>query len=548
MNTLDAMYKAIEDMLPRLEELDLIDRIKPAEEAASQDDEKLVRYIRIYRHLHPKILAEQRVSRTDIFDALFGDDTVATSIAHRAYNDSYREHYGDVTPYQDGVYDFLCCLKQAGIKLGVVTNRIREFLDHELMAVGWQDIFDITYCGNEAESYKPAPSPLLEVMAKLGVSPGPDIWYVGDSVTDMVTAKEAGIPGVFYNAGLWSQDAIAKMFYDPGRERYYPAALVDDFDQLLDLMIEVSLQGESRCIRASRPERLPARQPPPPRIEPDWHPAVVNLTPPEIILFDWHATLADTLDAMYHAVDDMLPELEEMGLLDKLVAAEDCKSPEDIKLLEHVKAYGKLHPKIKIDRKISRTDIFEVLFGENDVAKRRAHKEFNRHYRNYFGTVLPFEPNIKNMLMGLRELNLKVGVITNRDREFFMHELSVIEDTGWAELFDTCICGDDTERRKPHIDQIEKALQNLHEPIHPNVWYVGDSTTDTIASKTAGITSVFFNGAQWDQPWLSKIFPGNERYPHKPDVVVNDFSEFWALVLTCRKKAAAEKYRARDAS
>ena len=38
---------------------------------------------------------------------------------------------------------------------------------------------------------------------------------------------------------------------------------------------------------------------------------------PRIILFDWHATLVDTLDAMYHAVDDVLPHLEELGLLER---------------------------------------------------------------------------------------------------------------------------------------------------------------------------------------------------------------------------------------
>lgn len=33
-----------------------------------------------------------------------------------------------------------------------------------------------------------------------------------------------------------------------------------------------------------------------------------KLTPPEIILFDWHATLLDTSEALYHALDDVLPQ------------------------------------------------------------------------------------------------------------------------------------------------------------------------------------------------------------------------------------------------
>ena len=106
----------------------------------------------------------------------------------------------------------------------------------------------------------------------------------------------------------------------------------------------------------------------------------------------------------------------------------------------------------------------------------------------------------------------------------------------WSALFDITVCGDDTSRRKPHADQLDFAIAGLAAQGGPGVWYVGDSTTDTIAAKTAGITSVFFNGAQWDLPWLNKIFPGTRQHPYRPDVVVNDFAEFWALVLACWRK------------
>ena len=96
VNTLDAMYLAIEDMLPRLEELGLVDQLVTEESASNSKNEKLVRYIRIYRRLHPRVLAERRVSRTEIFDVLFGDNEHAKSVAHRAYNDSYRNYYGKV--------------------------------------------------------------------------------------------------------------------------------------------------------------------------------------------------------------------------------------------------------------------------------------------------------------------------------------------------------------------------------------------------------------------------------------------------------------------
>jgi len=344
---------------------------------------------------------------------------------------------------------------------------------------------------------------------------------------------------VFYNGGLWGEDWFEQTFATAHRSPRRPDLIVDDFDGLLDAVTLSLAKNDAPTARKAqhqRPPRLPPRHPQPPRDEPDWHPAVAKLRAPTTVLFDWHATLVDTLDAMYHAVDDLLPELTQMGLHEQLVPAERCKSEQDLKLVEYVRDNQKLHPKIRHDRKVSRTDIFEILFGDNDDAKQQCHQRFTHHYRNYYGTALPFEPRVGDVLAGLKSIGLRLGVITNRDREFFVDELATVEDNRWAAFFDTAVCGDDTIHRKPHTDQILKISQELKITLGPEVWYVGDSTTDVIAAKSAGITSVFFNGALWDQPWLNRIFPGTGRQPHKPDVVVNDFSEFWALVLACRRR------------
>lgn len=540
VDTQDAMFEAMEEMLPQLEELDLVDRLLPEKLCRTQDDVKLVRYIRIFRRLHPKILAERRISRTDIFNAIFGDDTQAKNIAHKAYNECYRKFFGKVHPFQEGVGEYLATIHKLNIDLGVATNRSREFLDHELQIVddgAWVNLIKTTACANDVTHYKPHPEVIYAALKSINKPANENAWYVGDSYLDMVTARNAGLTAVFYNGACWDKAYIKQLFrHDPGA---YPDAVINSFDELIDLLEQIQNKNPNvfpENITNIRPPEFEAPQPPAHHIEPDWHPSVAQLTPPKAILFDWHATLVDTLDAMYHAVDDMLPELREKGLLDRMVDPEKSKSPEDARLVEYVQSYSQLHPKVKADRKISRTDIFEVLFGDDEEAKQTAHKIFTHHYRNHYGTVLPFEPQVKNMLIGLRALNLKVGVITNRDREFFEHELAAVEGTGWTELFDTNVCGDDTPLRKPHPDQLLTAAKTLKLPSAENIWYVGDSTTDTIAAKRAGQTSVFFNGAQWDLPWLEKIFPGTEAHPYKPDVVVNDFSEFWALVLACMEQ------------
>lgn len=535
VDTHDAMFSAMEEMLPQLEELGLVDQLLPEEQCRTGDDVRLVRYIRIFRRLHPRILAERRVSRTDIFNAVFGDNTEAKRVAHHAYNQAYRRYFGQVVPFQPGAYEYLCALRAMGIRLAVVTNRNREFLEKELQTVDegrWQDLFEVTVCADDVTEYKPDPQVISRALEKLALPADTDVWYVGDSYVDMQTASRAGVAGVFYNGACWESERIRGWF----SRRDRPLAVLDSFEMLMNVLafLERSEPHKFRFTPAEvRPEPFPPPSRPEPRIEPDWHPAVVRLIRPEIVLFDWHATLVDTLDAMYHAVDDMFPDFHKLGLMQRMLAPEDSKTPEDARLVAYVQEFAKLHPKVKADRKISRTDIFEVLFGDDQDAKQIAHKAFNHHYRNHYGTVKAFEAKVRAVLEGLRRLDIQVGVITNRDREFFEHELAAVEDTGWVELFDVDVCGDDTPLRKPHPDQLLLAVKKLDYPPDPSVWYVGDSTTDVIAAKRAGMTSVFFNGAQWDLPWLTRIFPGTHKHPDKPDVVVNDFSEFWALVLAC---------------
>ncbi len=251
---------------------------------------------------------------------------------------------------------------------------------------------------------------------------------------------------------------------------------------------------------------------------------------PATLLFDWHATLVDTRDAMYHAVDDVLPKLVELGLIERLVPAEDSRTVEDAKLVKYVRENARLHPKIKSERKVSRTDIFEVLFGPDHEAKRIAHQEFDNCYRKHVGRVDPLEQGIPELLARFRQANIRLGLISNRKREYMEHEVANVAGENWRPLFDTMVCGDDVAHRKPWPDLLIMAMQNLGVKADTACWYVGDSTTDVIAAKEARVTAIFYNGAGWGQNWIDKIFPGTVRHPHKPDAVINHFSELSTLV------------------
>ncbi len=251
---------------------------------------------------------------------------------------------------------------------------------------------------------------------------------------------------------------------------------------------------------------------------------------PKVLLFDWHGTLVDTHDAVYCAIDDVLPRLAELGLMDRVIEVEHSKTLEDAKLVKYLLDHRRLHPKVKAARKVSRTDIFELLFGPDEDAKQIAHVEFHKAYRNHCGTVTPFETGFADVLVELLSLGLVLGVLTNRDREFMEQEIRAVGERGWNHFFATIVCGDDVARRKPAPHSILKALDNLGFVPGPDTWYIGDSTTDTVAAKNAGVTSIFYNGAKWDRHWLDRIFPGTVRHPHQPDAVVNDSAELLGLV------------------
>lgn len=257
-------------------------------------------------------------------------------------------------------------------------------------------------------------------------------------------------------------------------------------------------------------------------------PAALKL--PQTLLFDWHGTLVDTVDAMYNALDELFIKLARMGILNRLTHPENARNLDDAKLIHYVRKHQHLHPKVRAARKISRTDIFEVLFGDDEEAKAIAHEYYNRCYRKHCGEVHPMEPGLREHLLAFKQLGLTLGIASNRNREFLGRELRLVDQGRWQDLFDSVTCGDEISRRKPAPDILLQALEELGQSADASRWYIGDSITDTASAKLAGITACFYNGAHWDQPWLRQIFPGTPAHPHVPDVFVETHGELLDLI------------------
>lgn len=271
-----------------------------------------------------------------------------------------------------------------------------------------------------------------------------------------------------------------------------------------------------------------------------------GLLAPRVLIFDWHGTLVDTRKAMYNAMDDMLARFEELGLPPQLVSRGLSKTAEDERLVEYVREHRRLPEKIRRAGRLSRTDIFEILFGTNAQAKQVAHAAYSAAYRHHYGEVRHLHGDELPVLAALHAQGIRLAIVSNRDREFLEHELAVLDGGCWRELFDIIVCGGDTPNRKPAPDPIIHAVERLGHVPDRDAWYVGDAASDVGAARRAGVASVFFNSAGWTPEWLAHYFPGSAEHPDVPDVVIGNCRELERLIARLARRGALHQPSAGD--
>lgn len=111
-----------------------------------------------------------------------------------------REHHLKIKPLPDAEA-LLDIVSGMEIPMGVVSNKKPEFIRKEIAHFGWEDYFKESIVGaGEAAQDKPAADPLLLAIKRAGggINTG-DIWYVGDTETDLSCARNMGCVSIFLN-------------------------------------------------------------------------------------------------------------------------------------------------------------------------------------------------------------------------------------------------------------------------------------------------------------------------------------------------------------
>jgi pyrophosphatase PpaX len=144
-------------------------------------------------------------------------------LKYRKFNIERHDEFVVEFPF---VRETLAKLHAAGIKLGIVTSKIRTTTEMGLKYCGMYEYIDTIVSVDEVERPKPDPEGIRKALKELGSSADGAL-MVGDSHYDIEAAHNAGIPCA---AVAWSLKGIDYL------KQYKPAYIIDDIRELFPIV------------------------------------------------------------------------------------------------------------------------------------------------------------------------------------------------------------------------------------------------------------------------------------------------------------------------
>jgi len=115
--------------------------------------------------------------------------------------------YNKTKPY-DCILKMLSSLKESGIKTAVVSNKF-DLAVRELTKKYFGELIDVSIgeCEERGIAKKPSPDMVFEVLKELNLTKD-EVLYVGDSDTDILTAKNSGIECISVSWGFREKEFL----------------------------------------------------------------------------------------------------------------------------------------------------------------------------------------------------------------------------------------------------------------------------------------------------------------------------------------------------
>lgn len=116
-------------------------------------------------------------------------------------------------------------------------------------------------------------------------------------------------------------------------------------------------------------------------------------------------------------------------------------------------------------------------------------EEYKKRSKKYQIKYTKAYPYTKKMLLDLKELNIHVGLVTNKPKQ---ETIWTLNHTGLNDIFEIIICPEDVKNCKPNPEGILLAINHFNVNLEDTL-YVGDGERDYLSSKNANIDFAFVN-------------------------------------------------------
>jgi len=217
---------------------------------------------------------------------------------------------------------------------------------------------------------------------------------------------------------------------------------------------------------------------------------------PEMVLIDVDGTLVDSVPDLAFCIDEMLQQL------DMPIRGEAA--------VRHWVGNG-------VERLVKR-GLINALNGEPDEALyQKALPIFRELYAANTSVRSCLYDGVSDALTFLKSTGVKIGCVTNKASEF---TLPILQDLGISDYFETILCGDMVERKKPDPLPLIMSAEKLGVAAQASMM-LGDSMSDVKAARAAQFSIICMSYG---------YNHGEDIRDYNPDAVIDSMAEIQDII------------------
>jgi phosphoglycolate phosphatase len=129
----------------------------------------------------------------------------------KVYVERYNAHSLDKTRPYDGIAEAVEKLREAGLKLAVISNKPEEATKNTVLSTFPEGMFDFIAGAKSGVPLKPDPTIVRIALDEFGILTD-EAFFVGDTSVDLATAKNAHCPSIGVTWGFRPEEAAGADF------------------------------------------------------------------------------------------------------------------------------------------------------------------------------------------------------------------------------------------------------------------------------------------------------------------------------------------------